>query len=160
MSELPDDLIALPTMPYNERPPALPLDVEECRTALWLCRGNVTKAAGLLKTSSKRLRAFVVASPYLSAEMKEATEQMLDKAEDVIYEALTDEVDAGRRDTMARFVATNLGASRGYGTQKNGGINLNLPNKGTMQISWGDGATFGEEAPAEPKTIEHSEAAE
>lgn len=146
MAEMPSDLIALPTMPYNERPPALPLDVEECRTAIWLTRGNITKAAEMLKTTSMRLRIFIKNSPRLSAELNEAKERILDIAEEVAYDALTDEQDPGRRDTMARFVMTNLGKDRGYGNGT-GGVSLNVPKGGKILISWEDGTQIQGESP-------------
>jgi hypothetical protein len=135
---LPADLRPLPTMPYSERPIELPLDVEECRTAIWKCRGNVSSAADLLKIPSSRLRTFISKSPYLSAEQKEANERLVDIAEDVVYDALTDNDDPSRRDTMARFVLTGLGKNRGHGSG-GGGVSINLP-KGPIQISWGDGS--------------------
>lgn len=150
---IPSDLKPLPTAPYDERPESLPLDIEETRTALWRCRGNITKAAGLLKVPSSRLRAFVANSAYLTREQNESREQLKDVAEDILYEALTDTVDAGRRDTMARFVMTNIGKDRGYGS--GGGVSLNLPNKGRMQISWDDGTTLTGEDTVTEKVIEH-----
>lgn len=146
---LPNDLMPLPTTPYDERPTSLPLDVEECRTAIWRCRGNVTEAAKLLKTPSARLRRYVQGSQYLQREVEEAREQLLDNAEDIAYEALTDEVDAGRRDSMARFVLGNLGKRRGYGT---GGTSVSISNaKGPISITWGDGTSLAPDA----KTIDH-----
>lgn len=128
-------------MPYEERPISLPLDVEECRTALWRCNGNVTDAARLLKVRSDRLRKFVKNSPYLSAQLVEAQETLKDLAEANVRDALMDQDDAARRDAMSRFVLTNLGTDRGYG-QKG-------PNKGSVQfgdikISWGDGSDIGQ----------------
>lgn len=152
MSELPTDLIPLPTMPYDTRPVALPLDVEECRTALWLCRGNVTKAAERLKVSPNRLRNFIRNSPRLVEEQREAQQQLVDIAEDVAYEALTDEADPGRRDQMARYIMTNLGRDRGYGNG-NSGVTLNLP-KGRVNIQWADGSSLSAESRDE-KVIEH-----
>lgn len=133
----PADLIPLPTMPYDERPISLPLDVEECRTALWRTRGNVTKAAALLKTSSDRLRRFVRSSPRLSAEIEECQEQLLDMAEDNLAEALEDE-DTVRKDIATKFVLKELGGKRGYGS---GGKNIVLQptgSKGALKIIWGD----------------------
>lgn len=147
---LPADLVALPTMPFDARPADMPLDVEECRTALWLHRGNITMAANTLKVSSIRLRNFVQNSPRLSREVNEAREQLQDQAEDVIYEALSDTTDPSRRDSAAKFVLTNLGASRGFG-QKNASVNLNMPKGGKMTISWDDGTSIGED---QPPTIE------
>ena len=137
---IPNDLVPLPTMPYNERPVELPLDIEECRTAIWRARGNITKAAEILKVSSSRLRSFVAKSAYLSAEVKESLEHLVDLAQDIMYDALTDTADTGRQDTMARFVATGLGKNRGFGTGGQG-VQINLP-KGPLQISWGDGSSI------------------
>lgn len=139
-------------MPFDARPTELPLDVEECRTALWLNRGNITQAAVLLKVDSGRLRRFVANSPRLTRESDEAREQLQDKAEDVIFEALEDTEDKNRRDSAAKFVLSNLGGKRGFG-QKNVGVNLNMPKGGRMSITWDDGTTFGEAEPAQ-KTIE------
>lgn len=138
-------------MPYSERPSSLPLDIEECRTAIWKQRGNISNAAAMLKISASRLRTFIKNSPRLSAEVEEAREQLKDIAEDIVYEALTDGEDAGRRDTMARFVLTGPGKDRGYGSG-GGNVTINAP-KGTINISWADGTSFsgGEEA----KVIDH-----
>lgn len=139
-------------MPYDERPVALPLDVEECRTALWLCRGNISEAAKRLKITPSRLRTYVKNSPRLSAEVEEARQQLVDIAEDVAYDALTDEADPGRRDQMARFVMSNLGKDRGYGSG-NSGVTLNLP-KGRVNIQWADGSSLSAET-SDEKVIEH-----
>ena len=149
MTDIPDDLVALPTMPYVERPNELPLDTEECRTALWMTRGNVTEAAQVLKVTSKRLRTFIKNSHYLISEMQEATEQLLDIAEKNIYNALTDEDDASRRDTMSRYVLSNQGKARGWGTQ---GSSLSVKNAagGTIVVQWADGTAIK----PEPKTID------
>lgn len=132
MSEFPDNLTTLPTMPYTERPEDLPLDIEECRTALWMCRGNVTDAAALMKVRSSRLRAFVKASPYLQREMDEATERLKDKAMKVIADGLDDD---NEKYTMARFVAKELGAVGVKNVQRE------LP-AGRIVFQWGDGETF------------------
>jgi len=139
---IPSDLVALPTMPYNERPVELPLDVEECRTAIWMTAGNITEAAKLLKITSIRLRNFVKKSPYLSAEMAEAADRLVDIAESNVKEALQDELDPSRRDTMSRFVLSNIGKHRGWGT---GSPNVNVKNTagGTIIVQWADGTSFG-----------------
>lgn len=140
MSDLPNDLVPLPTTPYDVRPSSLPLDIEECRTAIWLSRGNITIAAQRLKVSPSRLRAFVKNSPRLTEETKEAQEQLVDRAEDIVFEALNDSEDPGRRDQMARFVLQSIGKTRGY-SQSGVGGNVVLP-KGNMKITWEDGTSF------------------
>lgn len=145
MSELPSDLMPLPTRPYNERPESMPLDVEECRTALWMQRGNVSKAAEVLKIKPARLRKFIKNSPYLLSEMEEAREELKDIAEDNVYEALSSD-DEGRKDSMTRFVLASIGRDRGYGTGNAGTVNLNLP-KGNIKISWEDGTAIQDNSP-------------
>jgi len=140
---IPSDLVALPTMPYSERPSDLPLDPEECRTALWMSSGNVTEAAKLLKCTSIRLRSFVKKSAYLTAEMQEAADRMVDIAESNVLDALTDEQDPSRRDTMSRFVLTNIGKSKGWGQTTAAGISVKNSAGGTIVVQWATGETFG-----------------
>lgn len=136
----PTDLVPLPTMPYDERPSSLPLDVQECRTAIWRASGNISKAAEILKIPSSRFRRFVKDSPFLVAEMEEANEILKDRAVDIVREALDDGADSSRRDSMAKFVLSNLGRDRGFGqTSKTGGVNLKLP-QGNFTITWEDGS--------------------
>jgi hypothetical protein len=153
---VPSDLVALPTMPYNERPLELPLDVEECRTAIWMAAGNITEAAKLLKITSIRLRAFVKKSPYLSAEMQEAADRLVDIAEANVKDALTDELDPSRRDTMARFVLTNIGKHRGWGTGNSVGVNVKNTAGGTIIVQWADGTSFNSDKTIEGEVIDGS----
>ena len=140
---IPGDLVALPTMPYSERPLELPLDVEECRTAIWMAAGNITEAAKLIKVTSIRLRNFVKKSAYLTSEMQEASERMVDIAEQNVKEALTDPLDAARRDTMSRFVLSNIGRARGWGTTSTGGVSVKNSAGGTIIVQWADGTQLG-----------------
>jgi hypothetical protein len=130
---LPSDLTALPTAPWAERPEELPLDTEECRTALWLCQGNISDAAEMLKVKSSRLRNFVKGSEYLIRELSEAAEVIKDIAEKNVVEALTDKGDSGRKDSMTRWFLERKAKDRGYGnagSAKMGGL------KGNITISW------------------------
>lgn len=142
MTDYPDNLVPISTQPWDVRPDALPLDIEEGRTALWRCRGNVSSAAALLKVSPARFRKFVKASPYLMRECEEAREQLADIAEDVVYEALTDDQDKGRQDSMARYVLDRHGRSRGYGSGGVGKVNITGP-VGNVTICWADGSQMG-----------------
>jgi hypothetical protein len=113
----------------------LPLDIEECRTAIWRAGGNITEASRILKISSMRLRNFVKKSAYLSREMEESKEIVVDKAESVIVDALDD---PERRDSAARFVLERLGKPRGWGAQT---PKLNINNQGgTVVFQWADGS--------------------
>lgn len=141
-------------MPYDERPISIPLDREECRTALWRCKGNISEAAVLLKVTSRRLRSMVSSSPYLQAEIAEAAEQLKDQALRVVSDALFDEEDKSRQDQMARFVLTQTGADRGFGKQPgNAKLSLNTP-KGTLTVTWGDGSSIVNDNSEDSKVIE------
>jgi len=144
-------------MPWDIRPDSIPLTVEEVRTALWLEKGNVSKASLRLKVDSLRLRRYIRSSPRLSAELEEAKEQILDKAEQIVVEALEDAEDKNRQDGMAKFALTNLGSARGYG--KKDGRNLTIKNtgSGTVVVAW-EGMDFEEfDDEDDPKVIEHAD---
>jgi len=115
-----------------------------------MASGNVTEAAIILKITSIRLRAFIKKSPYLSAEMQEAADRLVDIAETNVKDALTDELDPSRRDTMSRFVLTNLGKHRGWGNTNSGGITVKNSAAGTIIVQWGDGTQIGQD----PKEVE------
>lgn len=91
-------------------------------------------------------------SEFLIREMGEAREQILDIAEGNVYDALTDGTDPGRKDSMTRFVLTNLGAPRGYGNKP--GVHVNPTGKGRMVIMWDDGTGISGEPEPEPEAIE------
>lgn len=148
MSELPSDLVSLPTMPYDERPGELPLNREEVRTALWRSSGVIRDAAELLKVPTGRLRKFISNSAYLSAEMEEARELIVDMAENVVIEELKD---PDKRGPMARFVlGSQRGKKRGWGA--GGGVNVEINQNNTV-IQWGDGTTVA--VPLNDRVIDH-----
>jgi hypothetical protein len=120
-----------------------------------MANGNISKAAEVLKVTSVRLRNFIKKSPYLTAEMQEAADRMVDIAESNVYDALTDELDPSRRDTMSRFVLTNIGKSRGWGSGSTGGVTVKNAAGGTIIVQWADGSQFGNDD--DNKTIEHEE---
>jgi len=143
-------------MPYDERPSELPLDVEECRTAIWMTAGNISEAAKLLKVTSIRLRNFVKKSPYLSAEIQEAADRLVDIAEKNVLDALTDEQDPSRRDTMSRFVLGNIGKSRGWGSGGPASVNVRNSAGGTIIVQWADGSQFNETKTIEGEVVDGS----
>jgi hypothetical protein len=52
----PDEFEPLAFYPWLSRPETVPLDVEECATALFLAKGDVSAAADLLKVTSTCLK--------------------------------------------------------------------------------------------------------
>ncbi len=61
----PDEFLPLPYFGWLERPPDLPLDVEECATAIYLKNGDLDAAAARLKVTRARLDRVVRRSPRL-----------------------------------------------------------------------------------------------
>jgi hypothetical protein len=110
---------------------------------LWLESGNIPKAAIRLKVTANRLRRYVQSSPRLLSEQNEAREQLADRAEEIVKEALNDELDPGRRDSMAKYVLSSIGRPRGYGTGP-GKVAINSAG-GPIIITWGDGTPLSED---------------
>ena len=154
---MPDDLVPLSTMPWDERPAELPLDIEECRTALWLTRGNVSKAAEKLKVDPARLRRFVSKSVRLNEVLKEAREQLADIAENNILDALMDREDYARRDSMSKFVLTTLGKERGFSTSVTVSPSSRLPS-GPIEFSWATSPVIDHEKDDNGPVIDHEPA--
>ena len=61
----PAEFLPLPFYGWLERPPDLPIDFDEAATAIYVVRGDVKKAAALLKVSPARLNRVVRGSPRL-----------------------------------------------------------------------------------------------
>lgn len=133
--KVPDNLVPLPTQPWEVRPDAIPVAVEEARTAIWRTQGNIAEAAAILKVAPSRLRAMVKRSEYLLREVEEAREQIVDLAEGVVRDALSD---PDRADAMARFVLQTQGKVRGWGNAV-GGNSVNIKATGGITFQWADG---------------------
>ena len=145
----PRGLVPLPVYPYERRPDGVPLDIEECRTALWIGRGNVLTAARALKVEPARLRRFIKTSILLREEQIEAKTLLVERAEEIIGEALEDEALDTRIDA-AKFVLERVGKDAGW-SKNTGGVTINGPT-GQIVISWaGDDATG-----TAPITIDHA----
>lgn len=86
--------------------------LQEYYDALSQTKGNISACARLLNMRRSSLKERIDASPELRAKLEEVREEMLDKAEENVY----DRVEQGD-DAMTRFVLSTLGKERGY-TQK------------------------------------------
>ena len=116
-----------------------PLTARDVRSALWLCAGNVTRAAKRLGIPPARIRSFTRNSPWIQQEFAEARERILDRAEAVLQEALFSD-DPKRCDSAARYILTksqsgrarfhaltehlNLETRRGYCRHSLGGMTI------------------------------------
>jgi hypothetical protein len=107
---LPNDLVA-PYASAHQLANEEPLTARDVRSALWLCAGDIRKAAQRLGVHPARVRAFIRNSPWVREELDEARERILDRAEAVLFEALFSD-DPRRRDSAARYILTKSAAGR------------------------------------------------
>ena len=85
-----DEFAPLPFYPWDERPPTLPLDHDECATALHLSHGDIANAAELLKVPIIRLTRLLKSSPRLQTIQSEALGVALAKAASLPIRTLFD----------------------------------------------------------------------
>jgi hypothetical protein len=85
-----DEFIPLPIYPWDERPRTLPLDHDECATAIHLAHGELVRAAALIKVPLHRLTRLVKQSPRLQRIHTESFEAALIRAAAVPIDTLFD----------------------------------------------------------------------
>jgi hypothetical protein len=113
-------------------------DIEAIRTALYLNYGNVGLAARSLGALPGALARVVEQSAELRSDRDAARRMIVDQAEAVIVEQLTDKAQIDRRDEAAKFVLTSLGKALGWGTQATTAAGFSLSDGGgrTLQVKW------------------------
>jgi hypothetical protein len=108
---LPDDLVSLPEPTWDLFPDDQPLSADEARSLLWLFAGDIGRATRYDRMPPERVRAFVMHSSRVAAELHEARERILDRAEEILLEALFSD-DPKRRDSTARYILTKSQTGR------------------------------------------------
>jgi hypothetical protein len=78
--EYDQEFAPLPYYPWDERPSTLPLDADECATAIHLANGDLALASQLLKIPIVRLTRLVKQSPRLQRILDESLQVALAKA--------------------------------------------------------------------------------
>ena len=128
---LPPDLAPIPYGADGE-------DDEAVRTALWLNYGNIRLAARALGAAPGALARKVEQDPSLKTDRDAARRMIVDEAENVIVEQLTDVNSVDRRDEAAKFVLTSLGKALGWGQQATSAAGFSLSDGGgrTLQVKW------------------------
>ena len=61
----PDEFLPLAFFPWDTRPETVPLDVEECATAIYLAEGDIRAAAARLKVTAAKFNRMVRRCPRL-----------------------------------------------------------------------------------------------
>jgi hypothetical protein len=114
------------------------INVETVRTALWMGGGDIGHVANMFGMKRAHVNRFIRMSEYLHSEWVEIHEQLLDRAESVMRDAIHSK-DPKRADPMTRFALNSEnGRKRGYGKQE--------PAKATTNIIivWADGQVISE----------------
>jgi hypothetical protein len=61
----PAEFVQLPYFPWDTRPSTVPLDPDECATAIYLSDGKLDRAAELLKIDQRQLKKMIRCTPRL-----------------------------------------------------------------------------------------------
>ena len=97
--------------------------------------GLAARSLGALPGALARV---VEQSTALKADRDAARRMIVDQAEAVIVEQLTDAKQTDRRDEAAKFVLTSLGKALGWGTQATSAAGFSMTDGGgrTLQVKW------------------------
>jgi hypothetical protein len=105
-TEQDDEFLPLPHYPWDERPPTVALDVDECATALHLAQGDLPAAAALLKVPLHKLNRQVLAHPRLARILSEANALVIARAASEYIRALDASSDRRREWAAKNLLAT------------------------------------------------------
>lgn len=111
--DLQEEFAPLPYYPWDERPPTLALDRDECATAIHLAHGDLESAAALLKAPYHRLARLVRVSPHLQRIQAESLDRVLAAAMSIPIRTLFDpQADARRLEWASTKVLQSKLAQR------------------------------------------------
>jgi len=112
-------------------------DLGVIRTALFANFGNIKLAATALGVAPGQLSRVVEASVDLKTDRDAARRMIVDQAEAIVVEQLTDERNTDRRDEASKFVLTTLGKSLGWGSQATAPSGFSMSDgQRTLSIRW------------------------
>jgi hypothetical protein len=109
-----EEFIPLPFYPFNERPASMPLDPDECATAIHIAKGDIPAAAALLKVPEFKLNRQIRHHPRLVRVRDEALEIVHNRAASEYIQALDSPSDRRREWAAAKILATRSAASHPF----------------------------------------------
>ena len=144
-SEHDQEFIPLPFYPFTERPATLPLDPDECATAIHIAKGDISAAAALLKVPEFRLNRLVRRTPRLQHVLSEANELTTHRAASEYIRALDDPSDRRREWAASKIMASRAAADHPFAPAPTGSttasnVTINQDNK-EITIHWGNAPT-------------------
>ena len=147
-SEHDQEFIPLPFYPWTQRPDTLPLDPDECATAIHIAKGDIPKAADLLKVPEFRLNRLIRRTPRLQHVLSEANELTTHRAASEYIRALDDPSDRRREWAASKIMASRAAADHPFapapaGSTTSNNVTINQDNK-EITIHWGEAPTAPE----------------
>ena len=127
-SETDREFLPLPYIPYDERPVTVPLDVEECATALYICGGKLSKAADRLKVDKLRLQRVIDRSPRLQRLHKELYEVYVHDSAEVVIDAIYADDPRVRYAAATKVLSSKAAAAHPFSPSGDGAPSLTINN--------------------------------
>jgi hypothetical protein len=155
-----EEFLPLPFYPWDERPPTLPLEFDECATAIHLTNASIPAAAALLKIPIVRLNREIRRSPRLQRVVEEALEVIKAKMAGEVIQAL-DDPDGRRREwavnklLVSRMAQGHAFAPAPASSSQSASLTVDQPNR-TMTFRWrtDQDTTPADELDSDARTIE------
>ena len=107
-SEHDQEFTPLPFYPFTERPVTLPLDPDECATAIHLAQGDLPKASDLLKVPQFKLEREVRRHPNLARILNEELQIAVSRSRSELLTALASPNDRRREWAASKILASRI----------------------------------------------------
>lgn len=115
-----DEFEPLPHYPWDERPPTLPLDLDECATAIHLTQGDLPAAAALLKVPLHKVNRQILHHPRLARILGEAQSLAVARAAAEYVQALDSPHDRRREWAAKNLLSTRAAAGHPFAPNPQG----------------------------------------
>jgi hypothetical protein len=102
------EFIPLPFYPFTERPATLPLDPDECATAIHIAQGDIPAAASLLKVPQFRLEREVRRHPDLGRILNEELQIAVSRSRSELLTALDSPNDRRREWAASKILSSRI----------------------------------------------------
>ena len=102
------EFIPLPFYPFTERPATLPLDPDECATAIHLAKGDIPAAAALLKIPQYKLEREIRRHPNLSRILNEELQIAVSRSRSEYLNALDSPNDRRREWAASKILSSRI----------------------------------------------------
>lgn len=147
------EFIPLPYYAWDERPTTLPLDPDECATAIHIAQGDIPKAAALLKVSQHLLERELRRHPRLVRILNEELQLAVSRSRSEYLSALTSDNDRRREWAASKILSSRIAQSDPFAPAPS------QPNavQASLSINQAREIVFSWRQPAPPVILDHDE---